>query len=258
MLNGLILYAQFFTRISIPVEIQHPEEKFKNNIQYFSLFGIILGLIEAAIFWVWCQIFPVWFAWVLFLIGDGIITGGFHLDALADSADGIFSSRTVDKMLTIMKDSRLGTMGTLALFYFYAIMMGLGVCLSNAQFSTTKMSLLAAVVIMYAKTGISLNFYKMKYAGKGGGLASIWEGISTWRIVVDQVFAMLVTFLTLGFSGIIAYLAVFIVDLLYRHYIYGLFNGMTGDTVGCFAEISQVVFLLVYAGINLSSLGGIL
>lgn len=50
MLKGLILYAQFFTRISIPVEIQHPEEKFKNNIQYFSLFGIILGLIEAKSF----------------------------------------------------------------------------------------------------------------------------------------------------------------------------------------------------------------
>lgn len=192
------------------------------------------------------------------MIGDGIITGGFHLDALADSADGIFSSRTVDKMLTIMKDSRLGTMGTLALLYFYAIMIGLGVCLSNAGFSISKMSLLAAVVVMYAKTGISFNFYKMKYAGKGGGLASIWEGISTWRIVFDQIFAMVVTFLLLGISGLISYVAVFIVAVLYRRYIYGLFSGMTGDTVGCFAEISQVVFLLVYVGINLSNLGGML
>ncbi|WP_283679388.1 adenosylcobinamide-GDP ribazoletransferase [Lentilactobacillus sp. Marseille-Q4993] len=252
MIKALVLYAQFFTRIPLPFAIDDPGTKFKQNIQFFSLFGLILGCLEGLIFWGWLQVFPTWFAWILFIIGDGIITGGFHLDAFADTADGLFSARTVDKMLTIMKDSRLGTMGSLALIYFYAIIGGAGIVLADANFDDLFFVRLAIIMIMITKTSACLQFYKMKYAGKGGGLASIWQGISTWRIVLDQIFAAIVIFLLLGYVGLISYVAVVIVAIGYRWGIYKLFNGMTGDTVGSFAEIGQIVFLLVFTAIKIN------
>lgn len=255
MIKALILYAQFFTRLPIPVEINNPGDQFKNNMQFFSIFGVLLGLLEGALFFVWAQIFPLWFAWVLFWIGDGLITGGFHLDALADTADALFSSRKVEKMRAIMKDSRLGTMGSLALVYFYLIVIGAGIAIINRQPNVLAITKLAIICVMITKSGISLLFFHMHYAGKSGGLASIWEGIKTWRLLVNQVIALLLIGWLLGLSGIVSYAAVIIVSVGYRHFFYKLFGGLTGDTVGCYAELSQAIFLLVYAGLQLKCQG---
>lgn len=51
------------------------------------------------------------------MLALALLTGGFHLDGLADTCDGIFSARTRDRMLEIMRDSRLGTHGGLALIF---------------------------------------------------------------------------------------------------------------------------------------------
>ncbi|MBC8932081.1 adenosylcobinamide-GDP ribazoletransferase, partial [Escherichia coli] len=47
------------------------------------------------------------------------ITGGFHVDALADTADGLFSSRKRERMLEIMKDSRVGANGVIAICFYF-------------------------------------------------------------------------------------------------------------------------------------------
>ncbi len=201
----MILYAQFFTRISIPIEIKDATTKFKNNIQYFSLFGLLLGCIEALIFWGFASIFPLWFAWMIYWITDGLLTGGFHLDALADTADGLFSSRKPERMKEIMHDSRLGTMGALGLIYFYLIVIGSGIVICN-QLPLWQLIGLTAVMTMMAKTGIALLFYKMVYNGDSG-LASIWVGVKTWRIVASQVLAIVVIGAVLQWPGLVGYLA---------------------------------------------------
>lgn len=246
MIHGLILYAQFFTRLPIPVEIKNPGAKFRDNIQYFTFFGLLLGIVEAGLFLGYTYLFPKWFAWLLLWITDGMITGGFHLDALADTADGVMSARTPDKMFKIMKDSRLGTMGTLALIYFYAIIFGLGGVLAG-RFDRFQLAGFVVISIMMAKTGISLLFYKMVYAGDAPGLATIWQGIKTWRIVVSQIVSMLLIILLLGYQGLLSYLMVVIIAIGYRRYMLKLLGGFSGDTLGGFAEIAQVGFLLMYA-----------
>lgn len=119
MLDSLILFGQFFTKLNIPIPVDDATNKVKTSIQYITLFSFLLGCIEGIVFWGFTYLFPIWFAWILYWITDGLLTGGFHLDALADTADGFFSSRTSDKIYAIMKDSRLGTMGAL---HYYIIM----------------------------------------------------------------------------------------------------------------------------------------
>ncbi|MFD1123878.1 adenosylcobinamide-GDP ribazoletransferase [Lentilactobacillus raoultii] len=243
MLKAMILFTQFFTRISIPIEIPDVTNKFKTNIQYFTFFGLLLGTLEALLFWGATFIFPVWFSWIVYLIFDGLITGGFHLDALADTADGLFSSRTTDRIREIMKDSRLGTMGSLALLYFYMVMVGLGSILGQSL-PIWQMVGLAAITTMMTKTGISLLFYKMVYAGNG--LASIWTGVATWRIIVAQLFSILIIGSILKISGLISYIVVLITVYWYRHHIIHLLGGLSGDTIGASGVISQVAFLFIY------------
>lgn len=51
MIDSLILYFQFFTRIPIPIAVDEPEEKMRSGIRFFSLFGLMIGFLEAVVYW---------------------------------------------------------------------------------------------------------------------------------------------------------------------------------------------------------------
>ncbi len=107
----------------------------------------------------------VWIA-VLLLAA---LSGGLHLDGLADTADGLFSARSRERMLAIMKDSHIGTMGVLALVFA----IGLKVA---ALSSLTLNARLAVLVLMplAGRTAMVLMLTTLPYARPDGGLASIF------------------------------------------------------------------------------------
>ncbi|KRL68213.1 adenosylcobinamide-GDP ribazoletransferase [Companilactobacillus versmoldensis] len=244
----MILYGQFFTRVPIPIPIDKPQEKFNQGIQYLTLFGLLLGAIEALCFYGLSFLFPTWLCWIFLLVIDGMITGGFHLDALADTADGLFSSRDKDKMYQIMKDSRLGTMGALALIYYYVLMIGTTFYVSSHLSLWTNV-FLAAITIMNTKTGVALVFLRITNSQKEKGLLKSWGQIEPWRAIISQVVSIIVIFLGVGYRGLIAYLAAALFVLVYKKWINHQLGGFTGDTLGAYASICQVVFLIVFAAV---------
>ncbi|GKT02937.1 adenosylcobinamide-GDP ribazoletransferase [Furfurilactobacillus entadae] len=248
MIQTLILFTQFFTRIPVNVAIDEPVKKFRQGVQYITLFGVCLGLLEGGLFWLLTLVFPKAFAWALVVMSDGLVTGGFHLDALADTADGLFSARTVERMKTIMKDSRLGTMGSLALLYYYIILIGAGWVLAQHQSAIQLTGIMIALPVV-AKAGLSLLFIRMHYAGNSGGLAEMWEGIAGWQIFVAELVAGLAIFGLTGLWGLVSYLGVMLVSWAYHHHITKLFGGFTGDTLGAYACLSQIVFILIETGL---------
>ena len=170
MIKALIIYTQFFSRIVIPkaVDISY----LRRGLPFLTLFGLLLGLISGGFYFLMSLVLPGMVAWVLTLAFDVLLTGGFHLDALADTADGLFSSRKKERMLEIMKDSRIGSNGVLALILYYALM-----------------------------------------------LVFSWRGLLAYSLVV------------LGAIG-------------YRRFVYNKIDGHTGDTLGAYVEIAQLLYLL--------------
>ena len=212
MLNSLILFSQFFTKLNIPIPIDDPTNKFKTSIQYITLFSFLLGCIEGVIFWGFTYLFPLWFAWILYWITDGLLTGGFHLDALADTAD--------------------------------ALVIGLGIIISP-YFNLLHMVLLTICLTMLTKTGLSLLFYKMVYPGNNHGLSDIWLGIKTWRIVIAQLFSIIVITICFSWQGLVSYIFIPLIAVLYRHKVIKVLGGTPGDTLGAFATLSPLIFLVV-------------
>ncbi len=104
MIKALIIYTQFFSRIVIPkaVDISY----LRLGLPFLTLFGLLLGLISGGFYFLTSLVLPGMVAWVLTLAFDVLLTGGFHLDALADTADGLFSSRKKERMLEIMKEHK--------------------------------------------------------------------------------------------------------------------------------------------------------
>ena len=112
------------TRIPIKADIGFDEE-FHKSIVYFPLVGFVIGLISFLIGILALKIFDPFVTSILIVAGEVILTGGLHIDGLGDTFDAIYSNRDKERMLEIMKDSRLGTNSLLAILFLVLIKIGL-------------------------------------------------------------------------------------------------------------------------------------
>lgn len=107
----------FLSRLPVPERWSQglDIDRYVRGIVTFPVVGALLGLLSGLVFLAvqaWCGI-PL--AALFAVLALALLTGGFHLDGLADTCDGVFSARRRERMLEIMRDSRLGTHGGLAL-----------------------------------------------------------------------------------------------------------------------------------------------
>lgn len=118
MLRELRLFltaVQFFTRIPVPAWVGHSAQQLDQAARYFPLVGVLVGALSAAMLWLSAQVFPLSLAVGLSMAASILITGAFHEDGLSDFADGMGGGYTLEKTLAIMKDSRVGAYGVIAL-----------------------------------------------------------------------------------------------------------------------------------------------
>mgnify|MGYP006276239809 FL=1 len=115
----------FISRIPIPVRIDYSQQLMNQSSVYFPVAGLVLGAIYALAYSVLGAFLPQLVSLVGVLILHLWITGAFHEDGLADSMDALGGGFTVEKRLAIMKDSRIGTYGTVAVFGALALKLAL-------------------------------------------------------------------------------------------------------------------------------------
>ena len=118
MLQELRLFltaVQFFTRIPVPARVGHCPQQLNQASRYFPLVGILVGTLSAASLWLCAQILPLPLSVGLSMAAGILVTGAFHEDGLSDFADGLGGGFTREKALAIMKDSRVGAYGAIAL-----------------------------------------------------------------------------------------------------------------------------------------------
>lgn len=118
MLRELRLFLtaiQFFTRIPAPAWVGHSAQQLEQAARYFPLVGICIGALSAAALWLGAQALPLSLAVGLSMAASILATGAFHEDGLGDYADGMGGGHSKEKVLAIMKDSRVGAYGVIAL-----------------------------------------------------------------------------------------------------------------------------------------------
>ncbi len=113
--------VQFFTRIPVPASVGHSAEQLDGATRYFPLVGIVVAAVSCSVLSAAALCLPFSVAVLLAMLASVMVTGAFHEDGLADSADGLFGGWTVQDRLRIMKDSRSGVFGVLALIFILGI-----------------------------------------------------------------------------------------------------------------------------------------
>src|SRR5437868_6986695 len=117
----LICAVQFLTRLPTPSLDDFQGDWLARSARYFPLVGQIVGLISAAVWLGASRLWPGLPAAVLAVGAGVLVTGAFHEDGLGDTADGLGGGQDAGRRLAIMKDSRIGTYGTLALGLITAV-----------------------------------------------------------------------------------------------------------------------------------------
>lgn len=236
-----MLTLAFLTRLPAPVKDYEliSEEKFAEGIKFFPIIGFIVGFISFCFYffvskirWGMSGIFAA-------VLAEIFVTGAFHIDGLADTCDGIYSSRSREKMIEIMHDSRIGTNGVIAVIF--DILIKIFVLYDMDSFLISKAIILAPVA---AKT-ITPILADSIYAKNENGLGSVYIGKTN---EFSRLFALLlgsiIIMLFLGLNGIIPVIVTIAGSILFKKYIEHKIGGMTGDTLGAGAEFCQILFLI--------------
>ena len=269
-MKGFLLLLSFMTRIPMP-KIDYDEEKLGKSMKLFPLVGVVIGFI--------LLFFSIVFSYVLsnlsfsaflpiiilvVILTDLISTGALHLDGLADTFDGIFSYRSKHKMLEIMKDSRLGSNGALALILYFLIKFVLLYSLLMEDQGETVFAVLTYPVV--ARLCSVISCASSPYA-RGSGMGKTFvDNTKTCGLIVATVITLLYTIgmlfmpfilftnysLPMQFMIRSVLIIVIIVGLLalfafaFSKLIERKIGGITGDTLGALLEISSLVYIFLF------------
>lgn len=241
-MKNFILMIQFLTRIPINIKVDVDDKSFMKGIVYFPLVGLIVGILNVFFYLLSIRFLPVPITAVLVTLFNVCLTGAFHLDGLSDTCDGIYSSRKRERMLEIMKDSRVGTNGAAAIFFDLALRIVLIASLNKAD----AVKALAVSAIL-SRTMIVLLSHISQYARKEGGLGNYYIGkINLKTTIIAILTAVILSSVILRWKAVFVVLPVILITFIYNIYIKSKIGGMTGDTLGAAVEFIEVsVFLII-------------
>jgi len=215
----------------------------KGMIKFFPVVGLILGagllVFDMCISYLWSPA-VVSVLDVLFLV---VVTGAFHLDGLGDTADGLFSHRSKERVLEIMKDSRTGMMGLVAVFCVLAVKTAgiYSVKTSGTPFQTLTLLL---IIPSYSRAAMLFGMKSLDYGRKetGTGLDFFEKAIG----LKDFVFVLIPIALSLflGYKGLVLNLVFIILVVSILSFYKKKLNCITGDMLGAMNEITEAVLFL--------------
>lgn len=255
MLQELRLFltaVQFFTRIPVPAWVGHSAQQLNQAARYFPLVGICVGIISAAALWLCARLLPLPLplAVGLSMVASILVTGALHEDGLSDFADGMGGGHSKEKVLAIMKDSRVGVYGVLAimlvlLLKFQALLAlsGLhsllfaGAALISAHATSRLMAASLMLTQHYVRDDDSA---RAKPAAQQPSHLSFSIALLTVIATLDILFAAGIK-TSAVFSAIAA-------TLLMRAYLARQLKkrlgGYTGDCLGAVQQLTEVAFYL--------------
>lgn len=243
MIALFLATLSFISRIPVPERWLHGLDAadYVRGIVTFPLVGVLLGALSGGVLIMLLSCCGTPLAALFGVLALALLTGGFHLDGLADTCDGVFSARRRERMLEIMRDSRLGTHGGLALVF---VLVAKILVLGELQLRDAPMVAALAAACAAGRGCSVLLMYRHRYA-REEGLGNLFIGKVTAR---DTLVTLLITLLAaaglLGVAGVIALLitaaALFVLGVLLKRTL----GGQTGDTLGAAIELGELIFLL--------------
>ncbi len=239
-MKGLIAAIQFIT--ILPVGKQGTYDP-KGMIFWFPVVGLVLGVLLAAFDLVISRWWSPSVTSVLDVVFLAAITGAFHIDGLGDTADGLLGHRSPEKALEIMKDSRIGAMGLVAILGALAVKWG------GISSLAVHRSLILVIVPAYARAGMIFGIRFLDYGRPLGGTAHGLFGDSVSFTTFGALVFPILLSLSMGWRGVLLNLSFAGVVTTLLFWYKKRMGCITGDMLGALCETTEsLLFLLVAMG----------
>jgi adenosylcobinamide-GDP ribazoletransferase len=235
----------FLTPVRVPDAWTGGERGLRGAAPFFPIVGVLIGGVAAAVTFGVDRILPALPAAVIVVLWIVASSAGLHMDGLADTADGLFSSRPRERVLEIMRDSHIGTMGVIALVGVLLLKVALLSSIGGPD--RWRLVLLAPIA---GRCVLLLVMAVFPYARGEGGLGTVFR-VQGRKAALQAIWAVVVLFaagwLCASYRGLAIAGASLAGSLLLGWYIHRRIGGYTGDTLGATSELIEVLPFLVAA-----------
>lgn len=244
-LRLFFIALQFFTRLPIPRWVGFEADWLQHAARYFPLVGLVVAGVSSGVFALASMLWPPAVAVLLATIAGIYLTGAFHEDGFADVCDGFGGGATPERVLEIMKDSRVGAYGAI----------GIALLLALKCTTLTPMpagTLLAALLVAHPLSrlaAVSL-IWRLSYVRAEGKAKPLAQRMSTGEFLVAASSAAVPVLLAgwlnwLSWAAILSgMLTAALVSFWLARFFLRRIGGFTGDCLGAVQQVAEVAFYL--------------
>lgn len=248
-MSRILIALSFLT--CLPVKLKGPQDEFilARSMVYFPLIGLFLGGLLVLLNLLLAPILPLRVVNLVLLILLAVITGGLHLDGLADTIDGLAGGREKEERLAIMRDSRIGVFGALGLILLLLTKYEL-LCSLSGEYRVPLLFLMPAMGRWSQVIGTAF------FPSARPGIGSIFIKIVGRKELIRATLIFLPFCLLLGlFNGLLLCVLNIGVALVFFWFITRRIDGITGDSLGAVSEMVEVTTLVFGLVMNMKALG---
>jgi len=234
----------FLTIFPLPAFCRQTEDDLPRSVPFFPLIGLLIGGLVAGCVHLSLPLLPPAVAAVAYVILLAITHGGLHVDGLADTGDGFFSHRKTERILEIMRDTRIGTYGCLTVLSVFA--------LKIAGLASLPLSLWSSALFLAPLAGrcsMVLMLVMLPSARPDGMGVLFKRGRSFWEVLWALSVLLVAAWLLLQWRGLVAAGAVLVLNVTFMLMCQSKIKGFTGDTVGALSELSEMAILVTLSTI---------
>lgn len=239
-----IIAMQFLTIIPLPFAVRCEKEDLGRSMALFPLAGLTIGALLAGVDWLIAPWLSRPLADALLIAILAAVTGGLHLDGLADVCDGLAARGGRERFLAVMKDSHVGAVGATGLV--------LGLLLKWQALLAVPASIKWQGLLLFLLLARFSQVQTVVFArnARQDGLGSLFiSGAGLSQLLISGVLATAASWLLMGVKGVAILAGATLFTWLLKLWFRRRLGGITGDVVGCVSELNEILALVLISAL---------
>lgn len=245
-MQSFLTGLQFLSRIRIVRQNDWSNERFSRSVRYFPLVGASVGAVMALVSYLLIFVLPLAGITIPIAALTAILLavwlylgGGLTCDGFMDTMDGVFSGRDREKMLVIMKDSRVGANGVVG-FVMLALMKW--AMLMSIPMADIPMAFFIASIL--GKLAMVMAIVRFPYA-RPDGIGKMFQLCANRETLLVAAGCAVICLLPFGIPALICGLGAVCGALYLGRYVTRMLGGLTGDVYGAITETIELLVLIL-------------
>ncbi len=234
----------FYTRIPCPSWIDHSEEYINKATRYFPLIGWIVGVAVAVTVFGAHYIFTNTICIILSMATSILITGAFHEDGFADVCDGFGGGWTKEKILEIMKDSRVGAYGVVGMIVLFLLKIFTLIELMNLDIWYCLKAIVLSHVISRFSAVTMIFTHEYSREDESSKIKPIAKKLTLKNFIISFIWLIPALLLFQNWWIFLVIVPVYAIKMYLAKYFTKWIGGYTGDCLGATQQVTEIITLL--------------